>query len=112
MQKSWGEIIEAVNYVLRRKKTLVQETSSPSLWVHNKLGIDLFDNQIEIVESVVDLTVNKLAVLQARGAGKTFAVGIGLTKMCLSHRKLRVGVFAPRADQATRIIDEMMKYGG
>jgi hypothetical protein len=110
MQRSWTEIKDALTPVFNRWSSLWRSSVNPALWVHDKLGIDLFDNQIEIVESVVDLNINKLAILQARGAGKTFAVGIGLTKLCLTQRKLRVGIFAPRADQATRIIDEMKKY--
>ncbi len=110
MQYNWTEVVDTLKNLIPDYVKLIQVSMSPSVWVREELKIDLFDNQIEIVNSVLDLNVNKLAILQARGAGKTFSVGIGLTKLCLDNRKLRVGVFAPRADQATRIIDEMVKY--
>lgn len=39
----------------------------------------------------------------------TFAICVGLIKMCEDYPGLDVGVFGPRADQATRIVSEMKK---
>lgn len=81
----------------------------PGYWVLKELGVSLFDNQIEIMEAVCDTTEKYIAILQARGGGKTYATGIALVKLCLENRELQVGVFAPKEAQATRILDELRK---
>ncbi len=84
-----------------------KKASDPSFWAFTELNTDLFDNQIETVNAVCDKSIKGLAILQARGAGKTFAVAVGLLILCLSHVGLKVGVFGPTEDQATRIIKEI-----
>ena len=104
------KIIDGINAIAKKSPKLVRSAFSPSRWVYERLGIDLYDNQIEIVDAVVNSSVKNLAVLQARGAGKTFSVGVGLSKLCCSHRGMKIGVFAPKADQASRIIEEITRH--
>ncbi len=87
----------------------LKKFSSPPRWCLEELGIDLFDNQIEIINEVVDLDSEFLAILQARGAGKTFAVGLGLIRLCLFIPGLKIGIFGPKTEQANRIIKELRK---
>ena len=76
-------------------------------WAYYNLDINLFDNQIEIVNDVCNLTIKNIAILQSRSGGKTYSVGIGLLKLCMEIEGLRVGVFGPKADQACRIINDI-----
>lgn len=91
-------------------KNRLLSSSQVSYWAMDQLNINLYDNQIEIVEAVLDLNVKYLAILQARGAGKTFSVGLGLVKLCLDIPGIQIGVFGPKADQATRIISEITAH--
>lgn len=87
--------------------TLCDTVDNPTYWVHENLHLDLYDNQIDIINAVCDLTVPDIAVAQARGAGKTFSVAIALIKLCLDNPGLKIGIFGPKADQANRIIGEI-----
>jgi len=79
----------------------------PPLWALQELKVDLYDNQIEIFENVIDANVRYLTIIGARSSGKTFAVAAGLVKICLDYPGLKIGVFAPKAGQATRVTDEI-----
>lgn len=103
-------IVDGIDSISSRANKLLRSAFNPSAWVYEHLGIDLFDNQIEIINAVINSSVKNLAVLQARGAGKTFSVGVGLSKLCCTHRGMKIGVFAPKADQANRIIEEITRH--
>jgi len=83
---------------------IMLSASDPGYWALDRLGIDLYDNQLEIVNDVCDLNVENLAILGARGNGKSHAVAVGIVKLCSDIPKFKVGVFGPKAEQATRII--------
>jgi hypothetical protein len=83
---------------------LCHTVDNPTFWVHENLNIDLHDNQIEILDEVCDLNIKDIVIAQARGAGKTFAVAIGLIKLCLDYPGLKIGIFGPKADQSIRIL--------
>ncbi len=89
--------------------TLCDTVDNPTYWVYQNLHISLFDNQIEIVNAVCDLTIPNIAIAQARGSGKTFSVAIALIKLCLDNPGLKIGIFGPKSDQAIRIITEIYK---
>lgn len=88
---------------------LCDTVDNPTYWVYENLHISLYDNQIDIVNSVCDLSVPNIAIAQARGSGKTFSVAIALIKLCLDNPGLKIGIFGPKSDQAIRIISEI--YG-
>lgn len=90
--------------------TLLKSSADPAFWALEELKVNLFDNQIEIVEAVTDLNIKEVAILQARGAGKTFSVGLGLVKVCLDKQGVQIGIFGPKADQAERIIKEICEH--
>jgi len=99
----------------KRLSTIFSTVENPSLWALDRLGIDLYDNQIEIIDAVCDLNEDKVAIVQARGSGKTFSVALSIIKLCLDIPKFKVGVFGPKAEQAARIIkvirEEIVKPG-
>jgi hypothetical protein len=78
----------------------------PSFWALQNLGVDLYDNQVDIIEASCDIGIKYLAILCARGTGKSHAVAVAIVKMCLDYPGLSVGIFAPKEEQANRIIKE------
>jgi len=79
----------------------------PSYWFLKELNINLYDNQIEILNAVTNLNEKYVAIIGGRSSGKTFAVAGGIVFLCIIYPKLQVGVFGPKAAQAIRILDEI-----
>ena len=100
---------EVWRQLLAKATEFTLQVNDPVRWAKNFLNVELEINQEEIIKELCDPRVSYLGVLGARGSGKTFAVSIGLVKMCEDNPGLDVGVFGPRADQATRIIGETKK---
>ena len=73
-----------------------QAAINPSYWSLVNLGIDLYDNQVEILDAITDLSLPYLAILASRGSGKTYACAIALVKVCLDNPGFRVGIFGPK----------------
>lgn len=96
-------------HLLEKASEFTLQANDPVRWAKNFLNIELKSNQEEIIKNLCDPTNNYIGVLGARGSGKTYGVSIGLIKMCEDNPGLDVGVFGPRADQATRIIAEIKK---
>jgi hypothetical protein len=90
-----------------RFNSILETADDPSFWSLDRLNIDLFDNQVEVINAVCDLSQNYVAIVQARGAGKTFSVGLGLIKICLDYPGIHIGVFGPKAEQANRVVSEI-----
>lgn len=95
--------------LLAQASEFTLQANDPVRWAKSFLNVDLQSNQEEIIKELCSPTTNYLGILGARGSGKTYGVSIGLVKMCEDNPGLDVGVFGPRADQATRIIKEMKK---
>src|SRR5271157_5107961 len=85
-----------------------QAAINPSYWALTQLGIDLYDNQIEIIDDITNLSLPYLGILAARGSGKSFAAAIGLAKLCLDNPGFRIGIFGPKSDTAKRLLKEDM----
>ena len=85
---------------------LSRSAFDPSFWALKNLDLDLYDNQISVVKEVCDLSSKYLAILAARGSGKSFACALGIVKLCLDYPGLKVGIFGPKSDQASRLIKE------
>ena len=85
---------------------IVEKSMNPSYWSLTNLGIDLYDNQVEIVDAVCDLSVPYIGILASRGSGKTYSVAIALVKLCLDNPGFRVGIFGPKADTSKRLVKE------
>src|SRR6185295_19034816 len=94
------------NEIPSRLANIVHLAMNPSYWSLTNLGIDLYDNQVEILEAVCDLSVPYVGVLASRGSGKTYSVAIGLVKLCLDNPGFRIGIFGPKADTSKRLVKE------
>jgi hypothetical protein len=94
------------NDIPKLLENIVQLAMNPSYWSLANLGIDLYDNQVEIVETVCDLSIPYVGILASRGSGKTYSVAIALVKLCLDNPGFRVGVFGPKADTSKRLVKE------
>src|ERR1035437_1399261 len=95
----WSEIA-------KRSKDYVMQANDPKLWAKSFLGVEIFSNQIEIMEAVGNLSTRYVCVIGSRGSGKSYAVCAGLVKLCADNPNLEVGIFGPRTDQANRLISE------
>lgn len=80
--------------------------TNDSYWSLTELGIDLYDNQVEILDAVCDLSIPYVGVLASRGSGKTYSVAIAIVKLCLDNPGFRVGIFGPKADTSKRLVKE------
>lgn len=86
--------------------TLNKASTDTSFWALVNLGIDLYDNQIDITNAVCDLSLPYVAILASRGSGKTYSVAIALVKMCLDNPGFRVGIFGPKGETSKRLVKE------
>jgi len=98
----WQQMLESAS-------KLVSQVNDIGMWATEFLGVELYSNEVEIVKAVIDLNQGYNVIIGSRGEGKTYSVCIGVIKLCLENAGLEVGVFGPRADQATRIITETKK---
>lgn len=93
--------------IQRRLNYSVDLAFDNSFRILEELGITLYENQEEIVTAILDNSINRILIAQARAAGKTFGVEIGLLYLCVDNPNLRVGVAGPKLDQATRLLKEL-----
>jgi len=70
------------------------------------LDIDLYDNQVAMIDAVCDLNKPYIGILASRGSGKTFCAAIGLVKLCLDNPGFRIGIFGPKMETAKRLVKE------
>jgi len=94
------------NYNSGKISNLSKAAYDTSFWALQNLNVDLFDNQISIVDDTTDISIKYLAILCARGSGKSHGVAVAIIKLCLDYPGLSVGIFGPKEDQANRIIKE------
>lgn len=80
--------------------------SSVTAWARSA-GVDLYKNQIEIINTICDERYRNINILAARSAGKTYSVALGTVKMCIDNPDYEVIFFAPKAAQSTRILEQI-----
>lgn len=91
----------------KKLEYLIDVQSNLGLWCLTHLKVDLFDNQIKIVDSIIDLNCKYILLAASRSSGKTFSVSVGIIKLCIDHAPFSVGVFAPKFDQASRLLKQV-----
>lgn len=97
-----------VDLLFERALKAIESNSSTEAW-SKALGLELYSNQIEIIDTMCSDDVNNLTILAARSAGKTYAVSVGCYKMCSNNPGYEVLIFGPKQALATRVIDQIMQ---
>lgn len=86
---------------------LIDVQSDVALWCLTHLNVNLFDNQIEIVDRISDLSCKYILLAASRSSGKTYGISVGLIKLCVDNAPFHVGIFAPKFDQASRLLKQV-----
>lgn len=95
-----------VDLLFERALKALQTNSSIEAWAES-VGIRLFPNQVEILNTMMDDSKRNLTILAARSAGKTYAVALATVKLCLDNPGYTVIFFAPKQAQSTRILEQI-----
>lgn len=106
MTLKFCDIDDAFDKQLGSAPKMLDIESNVALWCLDKLGVSLFDNQIEIVEQLVNPQSKYICLAASRSSGKTFSTAVGIIKLCLDQAPYNVGVFAPKFEQAKRVVKQ------
>jgi hypothetical protein len=96
----WSQAFSNVDY-------LIEVQSNLPLWCLTHLNVNLFDHEIETIEKITDLNCKYILLVASRSGGKTHSTSVGIIKLCLDHAPFSVGVFAPKAEQAGRLLKQV-----
>ena len=97
-----------IDLLFERALKSIESNSSTEAWAKS-LGLELYSNQIEIINTMCSDEVNNLTILAARSAGKTYAVSVGCYKMCSDNPGYEILVFGPKQALASRVIDQIVQ---
>lgn len=94
---------ELKDYIIKVTDEAVITNSSLQNWAES-IGVHLWDNQLEILDTILNPSIRNICVTAARGAGKTFIISIAVIKQCIENKNYRVLLFGPKAELAARIL--------
>lgn len=94
---------ELRDYMQKETLQAVEVNSSIDSWAKS-VGINLYPNQLEIMEAILNPSIRNLCILASRAGGKTFVVSVGICKNSVENKNYRTLLTAPKADQSMRII--------
>lgn len=97
-----------VDLLFEKALSALQTNSSIEAWA-NSVGINLYTNQVEILNTIMDDSQHNITILASRAAGKTYATALGAMKMCMENPGYEVIFFAPKASQSTRILEQISR---
>jgi len=86
---------------------IFESTFDTRKYLENKFNVNLYLNQIEAYEAIVNPSIPYIILVMARGGGKTFSVSTGLLGLCDTFSGTPVGIFGPKQQQAMKIIEEI-----
>lgn len=72
-----------------------------------KYNLKMYNNQIEIVDTILNPLNHYIAIVQARGGGKTFSVALALIEVCCNIPDMKVGIFAPKLGQSKKMVKQI-----
>jgi hypothetical protein len=75
--------------------------------IEKDFGIKMYSNQAELVETILDPSIQNISAVAARSGGKTFGSALGLALLCMNKFEgmpIKVGITAPKEEQANRVI--------
>lgn len=94
---------ELRDFIIKATAEAVTVNSSLDNWAKS-IGVHLWKNQLEILDTILNPAIKNIAITAARGAGKTFIISIACIKLCIENRGYRVLLFGPKAELASRIL--------
>lgn len=94
---------ELRDFIIKATTEAVTVNSSLDNWARS-IGVHLWKNQLEILDTILNPAIKNIAITAARGAGKTFIISIACIKLCIENRGYRVLLFGPKAELASRIL--------
>lgn len=95
-----------IDLLFEKSLDALKVNSSLRNWA-SSVGIELYDNQVEIINTMLNPDKLNITILASRSAGKTYAVALGATKMCIENPGYEVIFFAPKEKQSTRILEQI-----
>jgi hypothetical protein len=75
-------------------------------------GVKIYNNQRNVYDAITNPLNHFVNVIQCRGGGKTFSVGLSLHDICRSIPNSRWGIFAPKFTQAKNDLEQIMEIDG
>ena len=72
-----------------------------------KYNLKMYNNQMEIVDTIINPLNHYIAVVQARGGGKTFSVALAIIEVCQNVPDMKVGIFAPKLGQSKKMVKQI-----
>lgn len=78
-----------------------------SEYVKYKYGIQFYENQVEVFDTITNPFNHFTVVIAARGGGKTFSVALSVHHLCSEIPNLKVGIFAPKFAQSKRVTEQI-----
>lgn len=92
-------------FIIKETLNAVEVNSSIDSWARS-LGINLRQNQLEIMEAILNPSIRNIVILASRSGGKTFTVSVAAIKQCIENKGYRIVLLGPKADLAARIIKD------
>lgn len=96
-----------IDLLMEKALKAVEVNSSITSWAKS-VGVNLYPNQVEIINTICDPRTNNITLLAARSAGKTYATALATVKLCIDNPDYEVIFFAPKAAQSTRILEQIV----
>lgn len=96
------------DFIIKTTDEAVITNSSLQNWA-NSIGINLWENQLEVLNTILNPSIHNICLTAARGAGKTFIVAVSIIKLCIENRGYRVLLFGPKAELAARILADAIR---
>jgi hypothetical protein len=93
------------NQVLRNElhDVLIDEKE----YYKKKYNLKIYNNQMEIVDTILNPLNHYISIIQARGGGKTFSVALAIIEVCQALENMKVGIFAPKLGQSKKMIKQI-----
>lgn len=100
---------EEIKNIGLNELSLIRDTKK---YVKEKYNCDIYNNQVEIFDSIINPLNRNISIGAARSAGKSFSVSLSLIELCRNIPKTIVAVFAPKGPQSKRLLNEMYNIIG
>lgn len=78
-------------------------------YVRKKYNAKVYNNQIEIIDTILNPMNKYIAILGSRGSGKSWSVAMSIVELCQLIPGLIIAIFAPKGSQSKRLITECYK---